>query len=53
MTEKESFRLNELRTIAQSNWGHLMSKEMVIELRQLEHKVAIEFAKKHGLTLHC
>ena len=52
MSEKDVKRLIELRTIATSNWGNLMSELMVKELRFLEHQAAVLFARKHGLKLH-
>ena len=52
MTDKEKGRLADLRLMATTSWGHLMLEEAVKELRALEHKAAVEFAKKHGLTLH-
>ena len=52
MTEQEKQRLADLRLMATTSWGHLMLEETVKELRALEHKAAVEFAKKHGLKLH-
>ena len=52
MTQTETERLHDLRIMATTSWASLMTEEAVKELRALEHKVAVEFAKKHGLTLH-
>ena len=51
MTTIEIKRLHELRIMATTSWASLMTEEAVKELRALEHKVAVEFAKKHGLKL--
>ena len=52
MPAKDVARLKELRVIAGSSWGNLMSESMVSELRFLEHMAAVLFARKHGLKLH-
>ena len=51
MTEEEKTELKHLRELATSNWGNLLNEKMVKELRALEHKAAVEFAKKHGMKL--
>ena len=52
MTDEQKTKLKHLRELATSNWGNLLNEEMVKELRALEHLAAVEFAKKHGMTLH-
>ena len=51
MTNTEIKRLTDLRALANSNWGNLLTEEMVKELRELEHKAAVRFAKKMGCKL--
>ena len=51
MTEKEIEKLRELRALATNSC--LLLEEDVQLLRYLENRAAVEFAKKHGLILHC
>ena len=49
MTQRETERLAKLRLEAQLNF--LMSEKKVLELRDLEHKAAVCFARKMGCKL--
>ena len=49
MTNRECERLAALRLEAELNM--LLSEKKVLELRDLEHKAAVEFAKKMGCKL--
>ena len=49
MTNTEKKRLATLRLQAQLNM--LLSEKKVLELRALEHRAAVEFAKKMGCKL--
>ncbi len=50
MTDTEKKRLAEIRS--KITIGQVIYEEEVKELRELEHKAAVEFARKMGCTLH-
>ena len=50
MTDIEKKRLAEIRS--KITVGQVIYEEEVKELRELEHKAAVEFARKMGCTLH-
>ena len=50
MTDIEKKRLAEIRS--KITIGQVIYEEEVKELRELEHKAAVEFARKMGCTLH-